>query len=225
MKQNKKNIVSVSVGILSVAAASIVGVGIANATIVNSLDFGSTGSQVTELQQFLATNPAIYPSGRVTGYFGLLTQGGVQNFQAAQGIVSSGTPSTTGFGRVGPTTMARINSLSGGTTQNSGEQAPTLSTPVVQVVGTTATISWNTDQTAIGQIFYATAPIQSDEASGPHQQPYVSGTGMTLGGGYQQGHTVTLQNLASNTTYYFLVRATNTSGDMSMVLPSSFHTN
>ncbi|MFA6278889.1 MAG: peptidoglycan-binding domain-containing protein [Candidatus Paceibacterota bacterium] len=64
------------------------------ATIDSQLDFGSTGQEVTDLQTYLSTNINWYPSGLVTGYFGSLTQGGVQKFQTAEGIVSSGSPSS-----------------------------------------------------------------------------------------------------------------------------------
>jgi plastocyanin/peptidoglycan hydrolase-like protein with peptidoglycan-binding domain len=73
-----------------------------------SLRLGMSGSDVSALQQFLARDPSIYPEGRITGYFGALTQAAVQRFQAAHNIVSSGTPSTTGYGTVGPRTIAAI---------------------------------------------------------------------------------------------------------------------
>ena len=57
----------------------------------------STNGAVTELQQFLGISPA-------TGYFGSLTLQAVQQWQSAHGVISSGTPGTTGYGSVGPMT-------------------------------------------------------------------------------------------------------------------------
>ena len=69
-------------------------------TLTNTLRLGSTNAatngEVSKLQQFLAQDKAIYPEGLVTGYFGTLTQQAVQRWQAKYGVVSSGTPVTTG---------------------------------------------------------------------------------------------------------------------------------
>lgn len=72
---------------------------------------GSRSSQVTPLQQYLARDPALYPEGIVSGYFGTLTEKAVQRFQKKYGIASSGTPSTTGYGAVGPKTRAKLNEV------------------------------------------------------------------------------------------------------------------
>lgn len=69
---------------------------------------GMSGDDVTALQQFLAQDPSIYPDGTVSGYFGSLTEAAVQRWQAKNNIVSSGTPSSTGYGVVGPRTAAAI---------------------------------------------------------------------------------------------------------------------
>ena len=206
--------------------ASLFGIQSAYAAITSSLDFGSRGSQVTELQTYLATNPDIYPSGLVTGYFGSLTQVGVQKFQVAQDIVSNGTPKTTGYGRVGPTTMARINSLMGsGSTPTSLDKAPIFNNPLVQVTSTTVTLTWTTDEISKGQVYWDSTPLTSDEATGPRQLPYVSGTLALDSGGLQTNHTVTISNLQANTTYYYLIRGIDSDGNMSMTWPSTFRTN
>ena len=76
--------------------------------LTRALSFGSTGSDVAGLQTFLATDPAIYPSALVTGYFGILTKTAVQSWQASHNVVAAGSPDTTGFGVVGPLTRAAI---------------------------------------------------------------------------------------------------------------------
>jgi PKD repeat protein len=67
---------------------------------------GASGDDVMRLQQFLATDPAIYPEGNVSGYYGALTEAAVQRWQAKFKIVSSGTPASTGYGITGPRTAA-----------------------------------------------------------------------------------------------------------------------
>lgn len=197
----------------------------AYAAITSSLDVGSTGSDVTELQTYLALNASIYPEGLVTGYFGPLTEAAVKRFQAAQGIVSSGSAATTGYGRVGPTTMARINSLLGGGIVQAWDTVPVLSTPAIQVSNTSATFSWVTNEQTVGQVYWSISPLALSEATGPRQQPYVSGTLALDSGGLQTSHTVTVSNLQSNTIYYYLVRGVDSNGNMTMIWPSSFRTN
>src|SRR3989344_5467863 len=77
------------------------------------LNDNETEGQVTGLQKFLARYPDIYPDAQITGYFGPLTEQAVKRFQAKHGIVSSGSPETTGYGVVGPATRAKIRELCG----------------------------------------------------------------------------------------------------------------
>lgn len=72
---------------------------------------GSRGPRVSALQEFLKKDPVLYPEGLVTGFFGPATERAVQRFQKKYGIVSSGTPVTTGYGTVGPKTRAKLNEL------------------------------------------------------------------------------------------------------------------
>lgn len=72
---------------------------------------GLKSAQVNTLQDFLRSQGSdIYPEGLVTGYFGPLTRGAVERFQAKYGIANKG---DVGYGFVGPKTRAKINSLSG----------------------------------------------------------------------------------------------------------------
>ena len=86
--------------------------------IQSQLDFGMSSAEVKALQQFLnkqgfAVASAGQPgsAGFETEYFGPSTQKAVQQFQAAQGIVSTGDAQTTGYGRVGPQTLTAIQKL------------------------------------------------------------------------------------------------------------------
>ncbi|MFA6414463.1 MAG: fibronectin type III domain-containing protein [Candidatus Paceibacterota bacterium] len=196
------------------------------ATIDTQLDLGSQGQEVTDLQNYLSTNINWYPSGLVTGYFGNLTQGGVQKFQTSEGIVSSGTPSSTGYGRVGPTTMTRLNAaMNLGTQPTAFNIVPIMSPVTVQRGSTTATLSWTTNQPTLGQIYWSTNGIQSDEATGPNQTPYISGAlASDAGAAKSTEHSITISNLQPNTTYHYVMRSIDAQGDLSVTLDNTFGT-
>ena len=198
----------------------------ASAAIVNQLELGSTGSDVTELQTFLARTASIYPEGLITGYFGQLTEAAVKRFQVAYGIVSSGSPSTTGYGRVGPTTIARINALMGSISPiQTWDTGPTLNNIAVQTDENSAKITWTTNEQTQGQVYYDDAPLSLTEATGPRQQPYVSGTlALDGNGGLQTSHSITISNLESDTVYYYLTRVVDNVGNVNMTWPASFRT-
>lgn len=87
----------------------------ASCSAITTMGPGSSGAGVSQLQQFLARDSSIYPEGKITGYYGTLTQAAVQRFQGKNGIVSSGTPSSTGYGRAGPKTLVAILAQCGDT--------------------------------------------------------------------------------------------------------------
>ncbi|MEK7155869.1 MAG: peptidoglycan-binding domain-containing protein, partial [Patescibacteria group bacterium] len=69
--------------------------------LYRNLSFGSRGNDVTELQTFLIAQGDL-AAGNNTGYFGRMTESAVKSWQAKNGVVSSGTAATTGYGAVGP---------------------------------------------------------------------------------------------------------------------------
>ncbi|HEV3245453.1 MAG TPA: peptidoglycan-binding domain-containing protein [Candidatus Paceibacterota bacterium] len=96
------------------AAISASGTGVAAYScpaLARNLSFGSRGADVIKLQQFLAYEYSNFYSSYVTGYFGPITQSAVKQLQREHSIVSFGTPSTTGYGNVGPRTRAAIAAL------------------------------------------------------------------------------------------------------------------
>lgn len=193
---------------------------LAHAQITASeLSVGSSGSQVTQLQQFLATNSKIYPSGDVTGYFGPLTQAAVTQFQVAYGIAQ--------VGQVGPVTEAKINAI-----MASGFGL-TTTVPIVsnlsagQLSPNTAVVSWTTNTLTMGQVFFSTSPIQTNEATGVYQIPYIGGNGANTNNNTSVGtnHSVQLTGLQPNTFYYYVARSIDQSGNVTMSEPLSFQTN
>jgi peptidoglycan hydrolase-like protein with peptidoglycan-binding domain len=92
-----------------------------------SLSFGSTGSDVTALQQFLASKG--YLNVSATGYFGALTKAAVGKWQVQSGITTS---ASAGFGVFGPLSRSYFlkncgSSQGGGTTTTNGSVSFTAS--------------------------------------------------------------------------------------------------
>ena len=151
--------------------------------IGRTLKLGSSGSDVSRLQQFLAQSPGIYPEGTVSGYYGSLTQAAVSRWQAKYNIVSSGSPATTGWGVVGPRTAAAIALLcstgsTSGATTNTNASAPAVGgliqvTPVSGPAPLTVNIQTtvNTTDSCIGALYVlnygdGTQPATIPTASG-----------------------------------------------------------
>lgn len=84
-------------------------------TFTNYLDYGSSGSDVSALQQTLK-DQGYFSYSTITDWFGPITQEAVQKFQCALNIVCDGSPETTGYGRVGPATLSALNNLDATTT-------------------------------------------------------------------------------------------------------------
>lgn len=188
----------------------------ADASITNNLGLGSTGSEVTQLQQFLATDGSVYPLGLVPGYFGPATKAAVVQFQAAYDISQVGT--------VGPVTKAKINSimLSG---FGLDTRASIMSKPTLQVSNNNATISWNTNELTRGQVYYDSNPLRLDEATGHAQLPYISGVLAINGVSYSYSQSIAINGLQPNTVYYYTARSIDNSGNVTMSWTDSFRTN
>ncbi len=76
-------------------------------TITRNLWQGVRGTDVSQLQSFLkSTGDYTYPT--ITSYYGPATVQAVQRYQSRMGIVSYGTPNTTGYGVVGPKTRDKM---------------------------------------------------------------------------------------------------------------------
>lgn len=191
--------------------------------ITSTLDFGATGSNVTNVQTYLASNSSFYPEGLVTGYYGSLTRTAVQRFQAYYGIVSSGSPSTTGYGRVGPSTLAKLNELIAGGTVSQGDiSGPTFYNVVSAPSTSYATMTFNTNEATNARVVYGTSPLMFNEGDinsnsfGP-----MNGSSVNSTSGMNTSHSITIPNLQTNTIYYYTVIATDAAGNASIIGPNS----
>ncbi len=96
--------------------------------LVRNLNKGDRGEEVSHLQRCLRV-VGDFDFASTTSYFGEKTEAALRRLQAREGIASSGDPSTTGFGALGPKTrqllMARCRGNGGGP----GSGSPASSTP------------------------------------------------------------------------------------------------
>ncbi len=181
------------------------------------MGLGATGSDVTNLQTFLASNSYIYPEGIVSGYYGRLTQKAVAQLQLNYGLPT--------VGRVGPMTLTKINSLiaSGYGLDISG---PTISNVTVIKTNTIAGINWSTNEIAKGKVYYSALPMNVNEATENFAEPViVGGASSVQGPNAQSSQSISIPNLQPNTVYYYMIVATDLSGNVSVTVPSSFTTN
>ena len=71
---------------LSRLQGEIVKVGEQIEKLTKFLKLGAEGKEVEILQKFLKQDPEVYPEGKVTGYYGPLTEKAVKKFQEKNGI-------------------------------------------------------------------------------------------------------------------------------------------
>lgn len=80
-----------------------------------TIKYNSTGIEVMELQKRLSKTPEKFYNYKKNGelyfttYFGRETEKALKAYQKARGLVSWGTPATTGYGQLGPKTRAKLN--------------------------------------------------------------------------------------------------------------------
>src|SRR5579863_5040164 len=146
---NTKNIKTIAVTSAVSLATLLMLAGLAQAStfapVSNQLGVGSSGVQVTNLQTFLASNYYIYPAGRVTGYYGVLTEAAVAQFQLNYGISP--------VGNVGPITLAKINNVMAAG-NGIDITAPTIMNSSVQATSNGASFNWATNENATGKVYY-----------------------------------------------------------------------
>lgn len=186
----------------------------ADAFITRQLEMGMSGTDVSELQLFLAKDNTIYPQGLVTGYFGSLTKSAVSNFQARNGIAT--------VGRVGPVTLSAINAQMGNMSIYD-KSAPMINSVNISTTNSSATMNWNTNENSAGIVYYSPFPLTLTEAS-TNTPVNVSGSSMLTNANLQSSHSGTIGNLQSNTNYNYVIYARDASGNETITWPSIFRT-
>ncbi len=185
------------------------------AMLYRQLDIEMTGSDVSDLQTFLAQDSSVYPERLVTGYFGTLTKSAVARFQTKNDIPS--------VGRVGPITLSVINSqMSGGVVSGADVYGPIISNVSLNANASSATIAWSTNEGSRGMVYYNDVPLVMYEAS--HN---VTASGLTISGdsSFRSSQNLNLTGLKANTTYYYMIHTIDSSGNVSVTWPSTFRTN
>ncbi len=175
-------------------------------TLYRQLDIGSSGSDVSALQTFLAQDSSIYPQGLVTGYYGQLTAAAVARWQTKNGIAA--------VGHVGPITLAALQAKMGDTGGgvSTGTAAPILSPEIVSTTSTSATFTWASNVSAYPRVMYGTT------------WPFLYATAPSVTGTYGTAQSVTITGLQPSTTYYYVLESKDASGNYSWTIGKPFTT-
>ncbi len=165
---------------------------------------------MTSLQTFLALTSAYYPEGIISGYFGNLSASAVTRFQTANGLSP--------VGRVGPQTLALINSqMGGGSTGGTGTtgdiSAPVIFPETVSAGSNSLTISWTTSEAARGRVMYGTV------------WPFLYATAPSVStASYGSTANVTITGLQANSMYYYVRESIDGSGNVQWTTAKSVRT-
>lgn len=190
----------------------------AHADLTSVLRFGSRGAQVTQLQNFLATSPTIYPQALVTGYFGSLTKAAVVRYQTAHQLAADGI--------VGPITRARINTEigEGGMGTGADIMEPTISNLMVNsVTASSASFTWYTGENSVGKIYYSNTPLTGYDSDTAPNGFVLSGT-IASENNATTNHSITISGLSSHTTYYYRAISIDSAGNAAASLQGSIVT-
>jgi peptidoglycan hydrolase-like protein with peptidoglycan-binding domain len=202
------------IGLIALSTVLVAAPLFAYADVLNrQLEVGSSGSDVSALQTFLASDPTLYPQGLVTGYFGFLTKAAVSNFQSRNGISA--------VGRVGPVTLPILNAQINAGVITTYTDAPIISAVAVNMDNNSAVINWHTNELAMGVVYYSTEQIAASESG---NTVTISGTPVMTDTVARLSQSVSLKNLHPNTRYFFMISSTDVDGNVSVTLQSTFQT-
>jgi peptidoglycan hydrolase-like protein with peptidoglycan-binding domain len=182
-----------------------------------TLRVGSKGSNVRALQELLATDRDMYPSGSVDGSFGPNTKNAVVQFQLAYGLSADGI-----FGRNSMTTANSLVDAGRGVDVS----APIINNLVVNTSGRNVTLSFSSNESVKTALFYDTNAINWsnwDDAVMSFITPNISGM-TSVDNSYSTNKQFNLSNLSQNTTYNYTITATDQSGNISVIWPTTFRT-
>lgn len=201
----------------------------------NQLKEGMSGEDVKLLQEFLASDPDIYPKAFITGYFGALTKNALKRFQKKSCL-----PET---GNVDEKTLWKINELLKEGAGKSGKIPPGLlrapgilkklcatSTPTTTfdvippyisnisanvTSSSTASISWKTDENANSKVYYSQiTPVD----------PQATTTLIKTDNSFVKDHLLNLTELSADTIYYYFVVSNDRAGNVATSTEFSFKT-
>ena len=207
------------IGLIAISSALVLAPLFAQAdTLTRYLSVGMSGADVSSAQTFLAQDRTLYPQGLVTGYFGSLTKSAVINFQVRNDIVANS--GSLGAGRVGPATLLVMNSQMANGMSNSN-MAPIITSVGTSVGRNAVNVSWTTNESAKGIVYYSTSPMTLGEHANSVD---VSGSVAMTDNAMRTAQNVSIENLSSNTTYYYLVYSTDQTGNVSVTWPATFQT-
>lgn len=212
----KKTIAGVAIALASVLTITQLAQAATFAPLTSQMGVGSRGSSVTNLQTFLASDHNIYPEAMVTGYYGGFTRAAVVQFQNQYEIPMVGV--------VGPMTLARMNSVIAAG-YGIDVYAPSIYNVSTSTTVNSATFNWATNESTRGKVYYSTSPFTMQEAVGSFQEPSIMGGSNVLTANMQTNQSVTIPNLQSHTTYYYIIQAQDASGNVSVTLRSTLTTN
>jgi peptidoglycan hydrolase-like protein with peptidoglycan-binding domain len=175
------------------------------ATFTVQLELGDSGSDVSALQTFLASDSSVYPEGIVSGYFGALTQAAVKRYQSKVGLPA--------VGRVGPMTIAALNGGGGGG-GSSDVNAPITTSVSVTPTTNSASVTWSNNESVYGRVMYGT--------SWPFL--YATAPSVTSQSGFNTTQTAVINGLQSQTTYVYVLESTDAAGNLNWTIGKNFRT-
>jgi peptidoglycan hydrolase-like protein with peptidoglycan-binding domain len=177
-----------------------------------TMKVGSRGTNVSAVQRLLASNADLYPSGRVTGYFGPLTREAVIQFQ----IVYDLTPD----GIVGPMTRAKMNSVIA-MGRGLDIYAPGIANVNLQTSGRTMAVGFTSNEPVRANVYYDRNPLSLKDSGLSFGLPIISGA-VVADPTYGTTKQLTITNLNADTTYNYSIMAVDPSGNVRVILPQVF---
>jgi peptidoglycan hydrolase-like protein with peptidoglycan-binding domain len=189
------------------------------AMLTRQLQLGMSGADISTLQAYLAQDRTIYPQGLVTGYFGFLTKSAVANFQSHNGISP--------VGRVGPQTLAFINSIwlnGNNNNNNTNNYQAVIGQLSLSTSNNQVNISWNTSVETTAAVYYSTSPLTLTEATDSSPFMISGGSAVVVNSDLRTSHSGSITGLSPNTTYHYVVYVKDTQGNESITLPTTFRT-
>lgn len=157
-----------------------------SALFTKNLGPGVTNSDVKRLQQLLnsASDTMIAVSGvgspgNESDFYGALTVKAVQKFQIKYGLIAEGTPSTTGFGALGPKTRAAVEMYLGKNMIAPTEGTLAVASELLENASTSraSLIVYLTNALSKGKMHSDVLALQRVLNSDPETQIAVSGVG------------------------------------------------